>query len=197
MKKAFKILGFIIFGIVIIGGFLICQLLAEGNNFKRNVKSGAKTFYNESGYMTATGAFNTTYPNSVEIKCDKADLKCTLIQASLYNDMDMLDVNKEDFKITEWNNDLIKAEYEDLQYIFELTINLKNEDVTYTKHPLSKKGVFEYDLQTSTFILCDGWKQDINRYDMMVKEIKWYKAPITKILDKLFPTKQENKIDLI
>ena len=197
IKKGFKIFGYIILSIGIIGVLAICQLFAESNNFKRNVTSGAKTFYNESDYVKVTGAFNTTYPNSVEIKCNKWNLECTLIQASLYNDIDMLDVNKEDFKITEWNNDIIKAEDEGLQYIFELTINLKNEDISYTKHPLSKKGVLGNNLETTTFKLYDGWIVDLNRQELEVKEAKWWKVPLSKIFLFIFPLKEDSKIDLI
>lgn len=192
-KKILKYLGFTILGLVL---FLIWRLDTESIIFKRNVKSGAKTFYYDKSYLKVSGAWNTTYKTSVEINCYKDELICTLIQASLYSTSDMLDVYKQDFRVKEWNNNYIKSFDEGIQYKFELNINLKNEDVIYTKHPLSKVGILGHELKTSTFQLYDGWKVDMNINEKIVKEAKWLEVPLLKFLKLLFPIKENIKIDL-
>lgn len=196
-KKFLKYLGFTILGLILFLLFLIWRLDTESIIFKRDVKSGAKTFYYNKSYLKISGAWNTTYKNNVEINCYKNELICNLIQASLYYTIDMLNVHKQDFRIKEWNNNYIKAFDEGTQYKYELNINLKNEDVTYTKHPLSKVGILGDELKTSTFQLNDGWKVDMNIDEKIVKEAGWLEAPLLKFLRLLFPIREDIKINLL
>lgn len=205
IKRIFKYIGILVL-ILIFLFWGICK--EEDKLLKRNVSSqGIKTFYyHQAEYVgkyywgdsvSVQGAWNTTYPTNVKIDCDKTDRECLLLQASLFISTDMLDVTKESFEIVEWNEQYIKAYDEGPQYKYELNINLNNEDVTLTKHPLSKNGVFGNKLETSTFQLYDGWKVDMNINRHKVKNAKWWQVPLLKTLNILFPLKDDRKIDLL
>ena len=204
--KVLKVTGVIFVCLII----LIWSAISDYDKLtKRRVASQVKTFYYhkpEYEYMggfllgeslTAQGAWNVTYPTSVKIDCYKDEMKCELIQASLFSDTDMLDVDKEEFEVKEWNKNYVKAYDEGTQYKYELNINLGTEEITYTKHPLSKKGTFGQDLETSTFKLCCGWKVDMNIDRMKIEKANWFTHPLVKIIDKLFPQKEDTKIELL
>lgn len=194
IKKIFKWVGILILILIL----LFWGMCREEDKLKTSVSSqGIKTFHNLGFIVSVQGAWNTTYPTNVMIDCDKSDRMCLLVQASLFPTTNMLDATKEFFEIREWSNEFIKAYDEGPQYKYELNINLKNEDVTLTKHPLSKKGLLGQELETSTFQLYDGWRVDMNIAQYKVKNAKWWKTPLLKIFYFLFPIKDDSKIELL
>lgn len=194
----------IIFMFFIILLILILELDRESSLYTINVMSGVKNFYHSKPqytgpffmdeYVSIDGSWNVTYKNNLNIKCTKEDFICTIIQADLM--YKTLSVFRQDFEIKEWNKEYIKAYDKGTQYNYELYINLKNEDVTYTKHPLSKNGVFGQKLDTSIYKLYDGWKLDMNIASYKTKNASWFKAPLLKIFYIFNPLRKDIKIDL-
>ena len=149
----------------------------------------------ELGLLKMAGSWgnDSHYPNKVEITCNKQNNECIVEVVDIT--FNTLNLNKEFFKITEWNKNFIKANYSNGTYLFEIVINRKLKELTRSRYPLVKTTSIGYIPTEDHTKLINGITAYKETIDYNFKELSFINNPLIKIIDFFIPDKNKIKKD--
>lgn len=161
---------------------LILELDRESGHIKHLPYMGTYDYqeYNNGTNIVIKGAWDVSYPTTVEVRCNYYKKECKIDQAEIL--FETLSYYGEEYDVIYWDKELIKATTESPTYNFELTLNRKMQTLTQSRYPKAKETILGYETTEEHFKLMDPVEIYTKLLRKEQKKLSWWNNLLFKLI---------------